>query len=76
MNFEGIDDILPEDVGHHIVNFLDVPTLVQKNAVCHSWQTQFTNMISEGIDSKTLSFTYIDQEYNDNKVCKVQSCQF
>eukprot|EP00978_Attheya_sp_CCMP212_P006814 scaffold15872_cov36-Attheya_sp.AAC.2 len=32
MNFEGIDDFVPEDVGRYILSFLDVPTLVQKKA--------------------------------------------
>jgi hypothetical protein len=45
MNFEWIDDVLPEDVGRHIVSLLDVPALVQKKAVCRSWQTLFTNTI-------------------------------
>ncbi len=46
MNFEGIDDVVPEDVGRHILSFLDVPTLVQKKAVCRSWQLIFTSMIN------------------------------
>eukprot|EP00978_Attheya_sp_CCMP212_P009320 scaffold22021_cov51-Attheya_sp.AAC.1 len=48
INFEGIDDVLPEDVGHHILTFLDVLTfLVQKRAVCHSWQMLFTNIFRQ-----------------------------
>eukprot|EP00978_Attheya_sp_CCMP212_P040367 scaffold219610_cov41-Attheya_sp.AAC.1 len=47
MNFEGIDDVLPEDVGRHILTFLDVPTLVQKKAVCRSWRTLFTDIIRQ-----------------------------
>eukprot|EP00978_Attheya_sp_CCMP212_P026170 scaffold85636_cov24-Attheya_sp.AAC.1 len=47
MNFEAIDDVLPEDVGRHILTFLDVPTLVQKKAVCRSWRTLFTNIIRQ-----------------------------
>eukprot|EP00978_Attheya_sp_CCMP212_P023909 scaffold74226_cov51-Attheya_sp.AAC.1 len=45
MNFEGIDDEVPEEVGRQILSFLDVPTLVQKKAVCRSWQILFTNTI-------------------------------
>eukprot|EP00978_Attheya_sp_CCMP212_P011299 scaffold27859_cov55-Attheya_sp.AAC.1 len=45
MNFAGIDDAVPEDIGRHILSFLDVPTLVQKKAVCRSWQLLFTNTI-------------------------------
>jgi hypothetical protein len=37
MNFEGIDDVVPEDVEYYILSFLDVPTLVQKKAVCRSF---------------------------------------
>eukprot|EP00978_Attheya_sp_CCMP212_P036037 scaffold160667_cov20-Attheya_sp.AAC.1 len=47
MNFEGIDDVLPEDVGRHLLTFLDVPTLVEKKAVCRSWRTLFTNIIRQ-----------------------------
>eukprot|EP00978_Attheya_sp_CCMP212_P037268 scaffold174456_cov65-Attheya_sp.AAC.1 len=47
MNFEGIDDVLPEDVGRHILTFLDVPTLVQKKVVCRSWRTLFTDIIRQ-----------------------------
>jgi hypothetical protein len=46
MDFEGIDNVVPEDVGRHIIlSFLDVPTLVRKKAVCRSWQILFTNAI-------------------------------
>jgi hypothetical protein len=45
MNFAGIDDTVPEDVGRHILSFLDVPTLVQKKVVCRSWQLLFTDTI-------------------------------
>eukprot|EP00550_Attheya_septentrionalis_P005912 CAMPEP_0198290054 /NCGR_PEP_ID=MMETSP1449-20131203/8042_1 /TAXON_ID=420275 /ORGANISM="Attheya septentrionalis, Strain CCMP2084" /LENGTH=38 /DNA_ID= /DNA_START= /DNA_END= /DNA_ORIENTATION= len=38
MNFAGIDDEVPEDVGRYIMSYLDVPTLVRKKAVCRSWQ--------------------------------------
>eukprot|EP00978_Attheya_sp_CCMP212_P015371 scaffold39659_cov52-Attheya_sp.AAC.4 len=47
MHFAGIDDEVPEDVGRHILSFLDFPTLVQKKAVCCSWQILFTNTIRE-----------------------------
>eukprot|EP00978_Attheya_sp_CCMP212_P021477 scaffold62765_cov53-Attheya_sp.AAC.1 len=47
MNFVGIDDEVPEDVGRHILSFLDVPTLVRKKTVCRSWQILFTNTIHE-----------------------------
>eukprot|EP00978_Attheya_sp_CCMP212_P043944 scaffold295518_cov38-Attheya_sp.AAC.1 len=47
MNFQGIDDVLPEDVGRHILSFLDVPTLVQKKNVCRSWRILFTNTINQ-----------------------------
>jgi surface protein len=46
MNFAGIDDAVPEDVGRHIIGFLDVPTLVQKKVVCRSWQLLFTATIN------------------------------
>ena len=56
MNFEGIDDVVPEDVGHYILSFLDVPTLVQKKAVCRSWKAVFHEHDStESIASKSLS---------------------
>eukprot|EP00978_Attheya_sp_CCMP212_P012761 scaffold31898_cov47-Attheya_sp.AAC.1 len=48
------DDTLPalqavlEDLTPHILSFLDVPTLVQKKAVCRSWQRLFT----EAVDRK------------------------
>eukprot|EP00978_Attheya_sp_CCMP212_P003068 scaffold6251_cov52-Attheya_sp.AAC.6 len=47
MNFEGIDDIVPEEVGRYIVSYLDVPTLVQKKVVCRSWQILFTHVIDQ-----------------------------
>jgi surface protein len=47
MDFEGIDDVVPEDVGRHILSFLDVPTLVQKKAVCRSWHILFTDVIRQ-----------------------------
>eukprot|EP00978_Attheya_sp_CCMP212_P013040 scaffold32535_cov44-Attheya_sp.AAC.7 len=47
MDFEGIDDVVPEDVGRHILSFLDVPTLVRKKAVCRSWQILFTHAIRQ-----------------------------
>jgi surface protein len=47
MNFEGIDDKVPEDMGRHIMSFLDVPTLVQKKVVCRSWQILFTHVIDQ-----------------------------
>eukprot|EP00978_Attheya_sp_CCMP212_P028830 scaffold100592_cov49-Attheya_sp.AAC.3 len=47
MNFAGIDDVVPEDVGHYILSFLDVPTLVQKKAVCRSWRLILTNTIRQ-----------------------------
>jgi surface protein len=46
MNFAGIDDAVPEDVGRHILSFLDVPTLVHKKVVCRSWQLLFTATIN------------------------------
>eukprot|EP00978_Attheya_sp_CCMP212_P034410 scaffold143925_cov52-Attheya_sp.AAC.3 len=36
---------LPDEVGRHIVGFLDVPTLVKKKAVCRSWRALFTDTI-------------------------------
>eukprot|EP00978_Attheya_sp_CCMP212_P016880 scaffold44544_cov62-Attheya_sp.AAC.7 len=47
MTFEGIDNAVSEDVGRHIISFLDVPTLVQKKAVCRSWKVLFTNTIRQ-----------------------------
>jgi hypothetical protein len=47
MNFKGIDDVVPEDVGCHILSFLDVPTLVQKKVVCRSWKWLFTSTIQQ-----------------------------
>eukprot|EP00978_Attheya_sp_CCMP212_P024587 scaffold77505_cov52-Attheya_sp.AAC.1 len=38
---------LPDDVGRHILGFLDVPTLVQKKIVCRSWCTLFTNTVQQ-----------------------------
>jgi surface protein len=36
---------VPEEVGRYILSFLDVPTLVQKKAVCRSWKEILTNTI-------------------------------
>jgi surface protein len=47
MNFAGIDDEVPEDVGRYIMSYLDVPTLVRKKAVCRSWQLLFTDKIHQ-----------------------------
>ncbi len=47
MNFEWFDDLVPEEVGRHIVSFLDVPTLVRKKTVCRSWQIIFTHVIDQ-----------------------------
>eukprot|EP00978_Attheya_sp_CCMP212_P025649 scaffold82881_cov24-Attheya_sp.AAC.1 len=47
MNLAGIDDAVPEDIGHHILSFLDVPSLVQKKVVCRLWQLLFTNTIRQ-----------------------------
>eukprot|EP00978_Attheya_sp_CCMP212_P045282 scaffold340347_cov51-Attheya_sp.AAC.1 len=47
MNFAGIDDKAPEDVGRYILSYLDVPTLVRKKAVCRSWQLLFTSTIHQ-----------------------------
>jgi hypothetical protein len=47
MCFVGIDDEVPEDLGCHILSFLDVPTLGQKKTVCRSWQILFTNTINK-----------------------------
>eukprot|EP00978_Attheya_sp_CCMP212_P048532 scaffold535642_cov98-Attheya_sp.AAC.1 len=52
MDFAGIDnalpsDHIPDDVMLYIVSFLDVPTLVQKKAVCRSWQRRFTNIVEQ-----------------------------
>eukprot|EP00978_Attheya_sp_CCMP212_P047982 scaffold457021_cov67-Attheya_sp.AAC.1 len=47
MDFVGIDDVVPEDVGRHILSFLDIPTLVQKKVVCRSWQLLFTTTICQ-----------------------------
>jgi surface protein len=38
---------LPDDVGRHILDFLDVPTLVQKKVICHSWRRVFTDTIEQ-----------------------------
>eukprot|EP00978_Attheya_sp_CCMP212_P039525 scaffold206506_cov55-Attheya_sp.AAC.1 len=77
MNFEGIDDAVPEDVGHYILSFLDVPTLVQKKAVCRSWKAVFTNTIRQkalppkafqsytelkGAVGKSLRYNLVDAE--------------
>jgi len=50
MDFVGIDSTLPskdlpDDVTRYILSFLSVPTLVQKKAVCRSWQRLFTSTI-------------------------------
>uniref|UniRef100_A0A7S2XPV1 F-box domain-containing protein n=1 Tax=Attheya septentrionalis TaxID=420275 RepID=A0A7S2XPV1_9STRA len=36
---------IPDEVGRHIVGFLDVPTLVKKKVVCRSWRALFTDTI-------------------------------
>jgi hypothetical protein len=33
------------DVGHHIIGFLDIPTSVKKKAVCCLWRALFTDTI-------------------------------
>jgi hypothetical protein len=38
---------LTEDVGRHIVGFLDIPTIVKKKVVCRSWRVLFTNAIEQ-----------------------------
>eukprot|EP00978_Attheya_sp_CCMP212_P009241 scaffold21810_cov41-Attheya_sp.AAC.3 len=38
---------LPEGMGRHIAGFLDVPTLVEKKAVCRSWRALFTTTIEQ-----------------------------
>eukprot|EP00978_Attheya_sp_CCMP212_P021938 scaffold64586_cov50-Attheya_sp.AAC.4 len=38
---------LPDDIGHHILRFLDVPTLVQKKVICRSWCRLFTYTIEQ-----------------------------
>eukprot|EP00978_Attheya_sp_CCMP212_P049255 scaffold638035_cov134-Attheya_sp.AAC.1 len=38
---------LPDDVGRHILGFLDVPTLVKKKVIRRSWCTLFTNTIEK-----------------------------
>jgi surface protein len=45
MSFVGIDDA--DDVASYILTFLDVPTLVQKKAVCRSWKILLTYTIHE-----------------------------
>ena len=47
MRFVGIDDAVPDDVASYILTFLDVPTLVQKKAVCRSWKVLFSNTIHQ-----------------------------
>eukprot|EP00978_Attheya_sp_CCMP212_P042256 scaffold254712_cov55-Attheya_sp.AAC.1 len=47
MDFEGIDNAVPEDVGRHILSFLDVTNLVRKKAVCRSWQILCTSAIRQ-----------------------------
>ena len=53
MNFEGIDNALPEDVGRYILSFLDTPTLVQKKAVCRSWRVILPNTIVQKASTPT-----------------------
>eukprot|EP00978_Attheya_sp_CCMP212_P045426 scaffold345976_cov29-Attheya_sp.AAC.1 len=38
-------EVLPEEVVYLIMSFWDVPTLVQKKAVCHLWQRRCTSVI-------------------------------
>eukprot|EP00978_Attheya_sp_CCMP212_P019503 scaffold54778_cov33-Attheya_sp.AAC.1 len=38
---------MPEDVVGFILSFLDVPTLVEKKAVCRSWRLLFTHTINQ-----------------------------
>eukprot|EP00978_Attheya_sp_CCMP212_P016203 scaffold42250_cov44-Attheya_sp.AAC.2 len=38
---------LPDDVGRHILGFLDVPTLVKKKVICRSWCRLLTNTIEQ-----------------------------
>eukprot|EP00978_Attheya_sp_CCMP212_P025054 scaffold79864_cov46-Attheya_sp.AAC.1 len=45
-----------EDLAPHIINFLDVPTLVQKKIVCRSWQRRFTEMIDQKAPTPTRPF--------------------
>jgi surface protein len=47
MSFDGIDDKVPDEMSRYIISFLDVPTLVQKRAVCRSWQILFTHVIDQ-----------------------------
>eukprot|EP00978_Attheya_sp_CCMP212_P005064 scaffold11190_cov32-Attheya_sp.AAC.5 len=48
MDFDPIDnEALPEDVVGVILSFLDVPTLVEKKAVCRSWRLLFTHTINQ-----------------------------
>ena len=53
-DFAGIDNAfpytennVPDDVLLYILSFLNVPALVQKKAVCRSWQTHITNTIEQ-----------------------------
>eukprot|EP00978_Attheya_sp_CCMP212_P042486 scaffold259866_cov36-Attheya_sp.AAC.1 len=38
---------IPDDVFFSILSFLNVPALVQKKAVCRSWQMMITNIIEQ-----------------------------
>eukprot|EP00978_Attheya_sp_CCMP212_P021552 scaffold63060_cov27-Attheya_sp.AAC.1 len=53
-DFAGIDNAfpstennVPDDVLLYILSFLNVPALVEKKAVCRSWQTHITNTIEQ-----------------------------
>eukprot|EP00978_Attheya_sp_CCMP212_P038731 scaffold195003_cov39-Attheya_sp.AAC.1 len=67
MNFFGRQDddedlLLPalqavlEDLAPHILSFLDVPTLVQKKIVCHSWQRRFTETVDQKVPTPPRPF--------------------
>jgi surface protein len=38
---------LPDEVGRHVLGFLDVPILVRKKVICQSWRSVFTVTIEQ-----------------------------
>jgi hypothetical protein len=60
MNFAGIDENVPEDVGGHILSFLDIPTLVCKKAISRSpWKktVHHTRWFRKRTHSESFSVT-------------------
>jgi surface protein len=46
-NMDFTENNVPDDVLLYILSFLNVPALIQKKAVCRSWQTHITNTIEQ-----------------------------